>query len=164
MHNNIITGIAIHKITLKNLFSQRPKYILCGSFVDAIERITKNKSPRKKSYIAMLETIGAQNIDDKYWAGFSRSHHININQPNTINTTAKITSQHGLIYSKIAKNYGGDNTKIVLTTGLSGNQVFKIGSETCTMPETMIYLTTFYNQYEDMILVFLVLENIIQNL
>ena len=78
----------MHKITLKNLFSQRPKYILCGSFVDAIERITKNKSPRKKSYIAMLETIGAQNIDDKYWAGFSRSHHININQPNTINTTA----------------------------------------------------------------------------
>ena len=41
----------------------------------------------------------------------------------------------------------GDNTKVVFTTGLSGNQVFKIGSMTCTMPELMVYLTTFYNQY-----------------
>lgn len=40
-------------------------------------------------------------------------------------------------------------TKIVFTTGLSGNQLFKIGSATCTMPEIMIYLTTFYNQYAD---------------
>ena len=40
-------------------------------------------------------------------------------------------------------------TKLVFTTGLSGNQLFKIGSETCTMPEIMIYLTTFYNQYAD---------------
>lgn len=41
----------------------------------------------------------------------------------------------------------GTQTKLVFTTGLSGNQVFKIGSETCIMPEIMIYLTTFYNQY-----------------
>lgn len=40
-------------------------------------------------------------------------------------------------------------TKIVFTTGLSGNQLFKIGSAVCTMPEIMIYLTTFYNQYAD---------------
>jgi len=38
-------------------------------------------------------------------------------------------------------------TKIVFTTGLSGNQIFKIGSSICTRPEIMIYLTTFYNQY-----------------
>ena len=38
-------------------------------------------------------------------------------------------------------------TKLVFTTGLSGNQLFKIGSATCTTPEIMIYLTTFYNQY-----------------
>lgn len=43
----------------------------------------------------------------------------------------------------------GKETKLVFTTGLSGNQVFKIGSETCTMPEIMVYLTTFYNQYGD---------------
>lgn len=43
----------------------------------------------------------------------------------------------------------GNDTKIVLTTGLSGNQLFKIGSSTCTTPEIMVYLTTFYNQYVD---------------
>ena len=43
----------------------------------------------------------------------------------------------------------GKNSKLVFTTGLSGNQLFKIGSATCTTPEIMIYLTTFYNQYVD---------------
>ena len=38
-------------------------------------------------------------------------------------------------------------TKVVFTTGLSGNELFKIGSATCTTPEIMIYLTTCYNQY-----------------
>lgn len=38
-------------------------------------------------------------------------------------------------------------TKVVFTTGLSGDQIFKIGSSTCTRPEIMIYLTTFYNEY-----------------
>ena len=42
-----------------------------------------------------------------------------------------------------------NQTKLVFTTGLSGNQLFKIGSKTCTVPEIMIYLTTFYNQYAD---------------
>ncbi len=42
-----------------------------------------------------------------------------------------------------------NDTKIVFTTGLSGNQIFKIGSTVCTMPEAMVYLTTFYNQYAD---------------
>ena len=43
----------------------------------------------------------------------------------------------------------GGNTKLVFTTGLSGNQLFKIGSTTCTTPEIMVYLTSFYNQYVD---------------
>ena len=43
----------------------------------------------------------------------------------------------------------GKNTKVVFTSGLSGNQLFKIGTSKCTMPEAMIYLTTFYNQYGD---------------
>mgnify|MGYP003421213641 FL=1 len=42
-----------------------------------------------------------------------------------------------------------DNTKIVVTTGLSGNQLFKIGSATCTTPEIMVYLITFFNEYVD---------------
>lgn len=40
-------------------------------------------------------------------------------------------------------------TKLVFTMGLSGDQIFKIGSSICTRPEIMIYLTTFYNQYAD---------------
>ena len=42
-----------------------------------------------------------------------------------------------------------DNTKIVVTTGLSGNQLFKIGSATCTTPEIMVYLTSFFIEYVD---------------
>lgn len=41
------------------------------------------------------------------------------------------------------------NTKIVFTTGLSGDEIFKIGKAVCTEPELMIYLTTFYNRYAD---------------
>ena len=41
------------------------------------------------------------------------------------------------------------DTKLVFTTGLSGNELFKIGTATCTIPEIMIYLTTFYNQYAE---------------
>lgn len=41
----------------------------------------------------------------------------------------------------------GNDTQVVFTTGLSGNQLFKIGASACTTPEIMIYLTTFYNQY-----------------
>lgn len=41
----------------------------------------------------------------------------------------------------------GANTKIVVTTGLSGNQIFKIGSSACTRAEIMVYLTTFYRQF-----------------
>ncbi len=43
----------------------------------------------------------------------------------------------------------GGNTKIVFTTGLSGNQIFKIGPSVCTAPEAMVYLISFYNQYVD---------------
>lgn len=43
----------------------------------------------------------------------------------------------------------GSDTQFVFTTGLSGNQVFKIGTTSCTMPELMIYVTTFYNQYAE---------------
>lgn len=39
--------------------------------------------------------------------------------------------------------------KLTVTTGLSGTELFKLGSEECTMPEMMIYLTTFYNRYAD---------------
>ena len=39
-------------------------------------------------------------------------------------------------------------TKIVLTTGFSENEVFKIGSSSCDRSEIMVYLTNMQNQYE----------------
>ena len=35
------------------------------------------------------------------------------------------------------------NTKIVLTTGLTGDQLFKVGKSVCTLPEAMIYVMDF---------------------
>lgn len=43
---------------------------------------------------------------------------------------------------------GESRTKIVFTTGLSNQEVFKIGGSACTLPEAMVYLTTVQNQYE----------------
>ncbi len=40
------------------------------------------------------------------------------------------------------------NTKIVLTTGFSENEVFRIGESSCSIPEVMVYLTNMQNQYE----------------
>lgn len=40
-------------------------------------------------------------------------------------------------------------TRLVFTTGLSGKQLFKIGTAECSLPEVMVYLTTFYNEYAD---------------
>ena len=40
------------------------------------------------------------------------------------------------------------NTEIVFTTGLSGNQLFKIGKSVCTLPESMIYVMDYQRQYE----------------
>ena len=41
-----------------------------------------------------------------------------------------------------------ENTEIVLTTGLSGNQLFKVGTSLCTLPEAMIYVDAYAEQYE----------------
>lgn len=42
----------------------------------------------------------------------------------------------------------GDKT-VVLTTGLSEDEIFKIESEICTRPEIMLYLTNIQNSYEN---------------
>ena len=41
-----------------------------------------------------------------------------------------------------------ENTEIVFTTGLSGEQLFKIGKGVCTLPEAMIYVMDYQRQYE----------------
>ncbi len=42
----------------------------------------------------------------------------------------------------------GSGTKIVFTTGFGSDEVFRIGSVSCTKAEIMVYLTTTQNQYE----------------
>ena len=42
---------------------------------------------------------------------------------------------------------GDDGTKVVFTTGFGKNEVFRIGDESCSKAEIMIYLTTIQNQY-----------------
>lgn len=41
-----------------------------------------------------------------------------------------------------------ENTKIVLTTGLSDDEVFKINTSVCSKEEFMVYLTNLQNKYE----------------
>ncbi len=43
------------------------------------------------------------------------------------------------------------NTQIVLTTPLSENELFRIGSEVCTVEEAKVFLATTQNQYEKLI-------------
>ena len=40
------------------------------------------------------------------------------------------------------------NTKVVLTTGFEKDEIFRIESISCRMPEIMVYLTNTQNQYE----------------
>lgn len=42
----------------------------------------------------------------------------------------------------------GQDTKVVLTTGLKKNEVFRISEKSCMLPEVMVYLTNMQNQYE----------------
>lgn len=43
---------------------------------------------------------------------------------------------------------GGDGVKVVLTTGFDKDEVFRIETISCTLPEMMVYLTNIQNQYE----------------
>ena len=45
--------------------------------------------------------------------------------------------------------FGEDsNTKVVLTSGFGGEEIFRISKSSCTKPELMVYLTNMQNQYE----------------
>ncbi|MCM1175692.1 MAG: peptidylprolyl isomerase [Blautia sp.] len=43
---------------------------------------------------------------------------------------------------------GADGVKVVLTTGFGRDEVFRIETISCTLPEMMVYLTNIQNQYE----------------
>jgi len=44
---------------------------------------------------------------------------------------------------------GCKDTRIVLTTGLASDELFRIGDVSCMLPEALIYLTNEKNQYEN---------------
>lgn len=44
---------------------------------------------------------------------------------------------------------GCGNTKIVLTTGLAADELFRIGDESCQLSEALVYLINQKNQYEN---------------
>ena len=39
-------------------------------------------------------------------------------------------------------------TKVILTTGFDKDEVFRIETSSCSLPELMVYLTTIQNRYE----------------
>lgn len=41
-----------------------------------------------------------------------------------------------------------EETKVILTTGFTKNEIFKIEEINCTLPEIMVYITNIQNQYE----------------
>lgn len=43
---------------------------------------------------------------------------------------------------------GGIGTKVVLTTGFEKDEIFRIETSSCRLPELMVYLTTIQNRYE----------------
>lgn len=45
-------------------------------------------------------------------------------------------------------NGDGFGTKVVLTTGFEKDEIFRIESSSCKLPELMVYLTTIQNRYE----------------
>ncbi len=45
-------------------------------------------------------------------------------------------------------NKAGAGTKVVLTTGFDKEEIFRIETSTCLLPEIMVYLTNIQNRYE----------------
>ncbi|MFI3177505.1 MAG: peptidylprolyl isomerase [Eubacteriales bacterium] len=53
-----------------------------------------------------------------------------------------------ILFSTSCQQIDG-NTKIVLTTGLSSGELFRIGESTCQLSEALTYYATMKNQYEE---------------
>ena len=55
-----------------------------------------------------------------------------------------------LIFCMVLTGCGtkSEGTRVVLTTGFRDNEIFRIETISCTVPEIMVYLTTTQNQYE----------------
>ncbi|HKM03544.1 MAG TPA: peptidylprolyl isomerase [Lachnospiraceae bacterium] len=55
-----------------------------------------------------------------------------------------------LVFVSLLQGCGkkGNETKVILTTGFSKNEIFRIETISCSLPEMMVYLTNTQNQYE----------------
>lgn len=53
-----------------------------------------------------------------------------------------------LFFTGCAAGQSSEGTKVVLTTGFARDEVFRIETASCTLPEIMVYLTNTQNQYE----------------
>lgn len=53
-----------------------------------------------------------------------------------------------VVMTACTKEEGGSAGKVVFTTGVAENEVFRIGNEICTKEELMVYLTATQNRYE----------------
>lgn len=53
-----------------------------------------------------------------------------------------------LLLGVLLAGCGGENTKVVLTTGFEKDEIFRIEEISCRLPEIMVYLTNSQNQYE----------------
>lgn len=56
----------------------------------------------------------------------------------------------GMTFGTLTGCNGGNGigTKVVLTTGFDKDEVFRIETSSCTLPELMVYLTNIQNRYE----------------
>ena len=52
-----------------------------------------------------------------------------------------------LLFSFCGCGKGEVQTKVVLTTGFNKDEIFRIETMSCTLPEAMVYLTNTQDQY-----------------
>ena len=64
-------------------------------------------------------------------------------------TVAAIAAAGLIMAMSVGLLTGCSDTKIVVTTGLASNELFRIGSETCKLSEALVYLCNEKNQYEN---------------
>ena len=64
-------------------------------------------------------------------------------------TVAAIVAAGLIMAMSVGLLTGCSDTKIVVTTGLASNELFRIGSETCKLSEALVYLCNEKNQYEN---------------
>lgn len=100
-----------------------------------------NKADSRKIYrIGMME----MNVADRYIAGDGRRERLRFG--------GRLCRRAAVLlcctFLALAPLTACGDEKVVFTTGLGQDEVFRIGNGVCTVPEMMVYLTNTQNQYE----------------